>query len=104
MGNAAQEPEVSDLCHCLNKMGAKISGIGTLIITIEGVKKLHGTDYFVCSDRIESATYLVAAAITGGSITVKKPEKRGPSVENQTVNKKNQKKIRINVEKAKKKA
>ncbi|KAA0446171.1 MAG: UDP-N-acetylglucosamine 1-carboxyvinyltransferase [Candidatus Thioglobus sp.] len=71
INNAAQEPEVSDLCHCLNKMGAKISGIGTLIITIEGVKKLHGTDYFVCSDRIESATYLVAAAITGGSITVK---------------------------------
>lgn len=71
INNAAQEPEVSDLCNCLNKMGAKITGIGTLIITIEGVEKLNGIQYSVCSDRIESATYLVAAAITSGSITVK---------------------------------
>ncbi len=71
INNAAQEPEISDLCNCLNKMGAKISGIGSLIITIEGVEKLHGVQYSVCSDRIEIATYLVAAAITGGSITVK---------------------------------
>ncbi|AYQ56674.1 UDP-N-acetylglucosamine 1-carboxyvinyltransferase (EC [Bathymodiolus thermophilus thioautotrophic gill symbiont] len=71
INNAAQEPEVSDLSHCLNKMGAKISGIGTSVIVIEGVKKLNGVQYSVCSDRIEVATYLVAAAITGGSITVK---------------------------------
>ncbi|MDC9715347.1 MAG: UDP-N-acetylglucosamine 1-carboxyvinyltransferase [Gammaproteobacteria bacterium] len=71
ISNAAQEPEVSDLCFCLNKMGAKISGIGTSTITIEGVKNLKGVQYMVCSDRIEAATYLVAAAITSGSITVK---------------------------------
>ncbi|WXU00854.1 MAG: UDP-N-acetylglucosamine 1-carboxyvinyltransferase [Catillopecten margaritatus gill symbiont] len=71
ISNAAQEPEVSDLCHCLNKMGAKITGIGTSVITIKGVKSLKGVQYSVCSDRIESATYLIAAAITGGSITVK---------------------------------
>ncbi|CAC9434878.1 UDP-N-acetylglucosamine 1-carboxyvinyltransferase (EC 2.5.1.7) [uncultured Gammaproteobacteria bacterium] len=71
INNAAQEPEVSDLCFYLNKMGAKISGIGTSIIIIEGVKNLEGVQYSVCSDRIEAATYLVAAAITGGSITVK---------------------------------
>ncbi|MBE8189391.1 MAG: UDP-N-acetylglucosamine 1-carboxyvinyltransferase [Candidatus Thioglobus sp.] len=69
--NAAQEPEVCDLCLCLNKMGAKISGIGTSVLIIEGVKQLNGISYAVCPDRIESATYLVAAAITGGCITVK---------------------------------
>ena len=68
--NAAQEPEISDLCKCLNKMGAKISGIGTSIISIEGVKQLDGVKYSVCPDRIEAGTYLIAAAITGGSITV----------------------------------
>lgn len=68
--NAAQEPEIVDLCICLNKMGAKISGIGTSSLHIEGVKKLHGVDYSVCPDRIETGTYLVAAAITGGSITI----------------------------------
>jgi UDP-N-acetylglucosamine 1-carboxyvinyltransferase len=71
INNAAQEPEVSDLCNCLNQMGAKISGTNTSVITIEGVKKINGVQYSVCSDRIEAATYLVAAAITGGSITVK---------------------------------
>ncbi len=71
INNAAQEPEVCDLCLCLNKMGAKISGIGTSILTIEGVKELSGVDYAVCPDRIEAATYLVAGAITGGCITVK---------------------------------
>jgi UDP-N-acetylglucosamine 1-carboxyvinyltransferase len=71
INNAAQEPEISDLSYCLNKMGAKISGIGTSVIVVEGVKKLNGVQYSVCSDRIEVATYLVAAAITGGSITVK---------------------------------
>jgi len=69
--NAAQEPEIADLCSCLNKMGAKISGMGTSTLSIEGVKKLSGITYSVCSDRIEAATYLVAAAITGGSITIK---------------------------------
>ena len=69
--NAAQEPEIADLCSCLNKMGAKISGMGTSTLSIEGVKKLSGVTYSVCSDRIEAATYLVAAAITGGSITIK---------------------------------
>ncbi len=71
ISNAAQEPEISDLCHCLNKMGAKISGINTSNIIVKGVSKLNGVEYSVCSDRIEAATYLVAAAITGGSITVK---------------------------------
>jgi UDP-N-acetylglucosamine 1-carboxyvinyltransferase len=52
-------------------MGAKISGMGTSTLSIEGVKKLSGITYSVCSDRIEAATYLVAAAITGGSITIK---------------------------------
>ncbi|SMN10537.1 UDP-N-acetylglucosamine 1-carboxyvinyltransferase [uncultured Candidatus Thioglobus sp.] len=71
INNAAREPEISDLCYCLNKMGAKITGIGTSIITIQGVKNMHGVEYSVCSDRIEVGTYLVAAAITGGSITIK---------------------------------
>ncbi len=69
--NAAQEPEIVDLVNCLIKMGAKISGAGTSIITIEGVDKLSGVTYTVCPDRIEAGTYLVAAAITGGKITIK---------------------------------
>ncbi|NNG14355.1 MAG: UDP-N-acetylglucosamine 1-carboxyvinyltransferase, partial [Gammaproteobacteria bacterium] len=69
--NAAREPEVVDLALCLNSMGAKISGAGTDAITIEGVEKLHGTTYDVLPDRIETGTYLVAAAITGGRIMVK---------------------------------
>ncbi|MDT8403501.1 UDP-N-acetylglucosamine 1-carboxyvinyltransferase [Sulfuriflexus sp.] len=69
--NAAREPEVLDLAQCLNSMGAKISGAGSDTITIEGVEKLHGTTYDVLPDRIETGTYLVAAAITGGRIMVK---------------------------------
>jgi len=69
--NAAREPEVVDLANCLNKMGAKISGAGTPTITIEGVDTLKGTRYDVLPDRIETGTYLVAAAITGGRIKVK---------------------------------
>lgn len=69
--NAAQEPEITDLINCLNKMGAKISGEGTSTLTIKGVKKLGGVTHDVCPDRIEAGTYLVAAAITGGSVTVK---------------------------------
>ncbi len=69
--NAAREPEVIDLAMCLNQMGAKIRGAGTDTITIEGVERLHGTTYSVLPDRIETGTYLVAAAITGGKVKVK---------------------------------
>ncbi len=69
--NAAREPEVVDLANFLNKMGAKISGAGTDTITIEGVERLQGTDYKVVPDRIETGTFLVAAAITGGRVKVK---------------------------------
>ncbi len=66
--NAAREPEVVDLANCLNEMGAKITGVGTNTITVQGVKKLKGIDYSVLPDRIETGTYLAAAAITGGRI------------------------------------
>jgi len=69
--NAAREPEVVDLANFINAMGGKVFGAGTDTITIEGVEKLHGTRYRVLPDRIETGTYLVAAAITGGSIMVK---------------------------------
>jgi len=69
--NAAREPEVVDLAQCLISMGAKIEGAGTDTITIEGVEKLHGTVYDVLPDRIETGTYLVAAAISCGKIKVK---------------------------------
>ncbi len=69
--NAAREPEVVDLARCLNAMGAQISGAGTDKIVIEGVPSLNGTVYDVLPDRIETGTYLVAAAITGGSVKVK---------------------------------
>lgn len=69
--NAAREPEVVDLADCLNKMGAKISGAGSDTIVIEGVDRLVGTHYDVLPDRIETGTYLVAAAITGGRIRVR---------------------------------
>jgi UDP-N-acetylglucosamine 1-carboxyvinyltransferase len=71
INNAAQEPEVTDLVYCLRKMGAKISGENTSTLIVEGVDRLNGTEYNICPDRIEAGTYLVAAAITGGSITVK---------------------------------
>jgi len=69
--NAAREPEVVDLARCLTAMGAHISGAGTDTIVIEGVDELKGTHYDVLPDRIETGTYLVAAAITGGTVTVK---------------------------------
>lgn len=69
--NAAREPEVVDLANFIIAMGGKISGAGTDTIVIEGVEKLHGARYRVLPDRIETGTYLVAAAITGGSIKVK---------------------------------
>lgn len=72
--NAAREPEVVDLANFINAMGGNISGAGTDTITIEGVEKLNGTRYRVLPDRIETGTFLVAAAITGGSITVKDTE------------------------------
>ena len=69
--NAAREPEVVDLANFINAMGGKVSGAGTDTITIEGVEQLNGTRYRVLPDRIETGTYLVAAAITGGKIMVK---------------------------------
>ncbi len=69
--NAAREPEVVDLAHCLIAMGARISGEGTDTITIEGVDELKGTEYNVLPDRIETGTYLIAGAVTRGRVTVK---------------------------------
>ncbi len=69
--NAAREPEVVDLAECLIAMGAKISGHGTGTITIDGVERLHGCTYDVMPDRIETGTYLVAAAATRGKIMLK---------------------------------
>lgn len=69
--NAAREPEVVDLANYLNQMGAKISGIGTATLVIEGVKTLSGTDYTIQPDRIETGTYLVAAALTRGRVKLK---------------------------------
>jgi len=70
INNAAQEPEVTDLIYCLKNMGAKITGENTSTLIIEGVDRLSDTSYRICPDRIEAGTYLVAAAITGGCITV----------------------------------
>jgi UDP-N-acetylglucosamine 1-carboxyvinyltransferase len=69
--NAAREPEVVDLANCLTAMGAHIDGAGTDTITIEGVESLSGTHYDVLPDRIETGTYLAAAAITGGHVRLK---------------------------------
>jgi len=69
--NAAKEPEVVDLAECLNKMGAKISGAGTDTITIVGVERLNGATHNIVCDRIEAGTYMVAAAMTGGNVTMK---------------------------------
>jgi UDP-N-acetylglucosamine 1-carboxyvinyltransferase len=68
--NAAREPEVVDLANCLIAMGAKIEGAGSDTISITGVEKLHGADYRIMPDRIESGTFLVAAAAAGGDITL----------------------------------
>ena len=70
--NVAKEPEISDLANFLNSMGAKISGAGTDKIRIEGVERLSGTSFTIPADRIEAGTYLVAAAITNGKITINK--------------------------------
>jgi len=66
--NCAVEPEVVDLAECLVKMGAKISGIGTPVMTVEGVKELHGAEHSVVPDRIEAGTFLCAVAMTGGKV------------------------------------
>ncbi|HUM08014.1 MAG TPA: UDP-N-acetylglucosamine 1-carboxyvinyltransferase [Acidocella sp.] len=66
--NAAREPEISDLAHCLIAMGAKINGVGTDTLVVEGVKTLHGAEHAILPDRIETGTYACAAAITGGNL------------------------------------
>jgi len=68
--NAAREPEVVNLAHCLSAMGAKISGAGTDVITIEGVAQLRGATHRIMPDRIETGTFLAAAAATGGRVTL----------------------------------
>jgi UDP-N-acetylglucosamine 1-carboxyvinyltransferase len=67
--NAAMEPEIVDLAECLRAMGARIEGEGTSKITVEGVERLHGGEHAVVADRIETGTFLVAAAMTGGHVT-----------------------------------
>ncbi len=82
--SAACEPEVVDLAHFLRKMGAQISGEGSPRIEIEGVKKLHGAQYTVISDRIECGTYMFAAAMTGGNVLIRKAV---PSHQNAVIDK-----------------
>src|SRR6185312_13041019 len=68
IGNAAREPEIADLCRCLIAMGARITGLGTAELTVEGVSRLHGAGHRVMPDRIEAGTYAIAAAIAGGEV------------------------------------
>jgi UDP-N-acetylglucosamine 1-carboxyvinyltransferase len=68
--NAAREPEVADLADLLGKMGAKIAGVGTSTIRIQGVERLHGAEHTIIPDRIETGTFLIAGAITGGDVAV----------------------------------
>ena len=70
--NAAREPEIADLCRMLVAMGARITGIGTPTIMVEGVERLQGVAWETCPDRIEAGTYLVAAALTGGRVRVER--------------------------------
>ncbi len=72
--NAAREPEVVDLANFLNTLGAKIQGAGTDTLTIDGVERLHGGNYSVQPDRIETGTFLVGATVTGGKITCRKTD------------------------------
>ncbi|MEE9929196.1 UDP-N-acetylglucosamine 1-carboxyvinyltransferase [Microvirgula aerodenitrificans] len=69
--NAAREPEITDLAVCLNKMGARIRGLGTDTLTIDGVERLHGAHHAVMPDRIEAGTFLVAGAMTRGKILLR---------------------------------
>jgi UDP-N-acetylglucosamine 1-carboxyvinyltransferase len=66
--NAAREPEIADLAHCLRAMGASIEGIGSDTLTVQGVARLHGAEHAIIPDRIEAGTYMMAAAITGGAV------------------------------------
>ena len=68
ISNAACEPEIRDVADCLNKMGARVSGAGTPTITVQGVSKLHGARHTVLPDRIETGTYAMAVAMTGGDV------------------------------------
>jgi len=68
LANAAREPEISDLADCLVKMGARIEGLGTDKLTIDGVDRLHGAEHSIVPDRIETGTYACAAAVSGGSV------------------------------------
>jgi len=68
--NAAREPEITNLAECLNAMGAKIEGLGTSTLTVTGVERLHGAEVAVVCDRIEAGTYAMAAAMTGGDVTL----------------------------------
>src|SRR5205823_13137716 len=68
--NAAREPEICDLASFLIKRGARISGAGTDVITIDGVSELRGADHEIVPDRVEAGTYLIAGAITGGEVRV----------------------------------
>jgi UDP-N-acetylglucosamine 1-carboxyvinyltransferase len=68
INNAAREPEIEDLARCLIAMGAKITGLGSGTLTVEGVETLHGAHYSVMADRIEAGTYAIAAAIAGGEV------------------------------------
>ncbi|MCW5961863.1 MAG: UDP-N-acetylglucosamine 1-carboxyvinyltransferase [Pyrinomonadaceae bacterium] len=81
--NAAREPEIEDLAELLNKMGAKISGAGTETMTIEGVETLHGAEHSIIADRIETGTFIVAAAITKGELEIAKcrPQDLGAVIE-----------------------
>ena len=70
--NAAKEPEIVDLQNFINRMGGKIRGAGTATVRIDGVRKLSGTEYTPVSDRIEAGTFLIASAMCGGEIAIKK--------------------------------
>lgn len=69
--NAAREPEIADLCQLLNRMGARVRGAGTSTIEIEGVESLGGAEHTIIPDRIETGTFIVAAAITGGELEIR---------------------------------
>lgn len=81
--NSAREPEVTDLAHCLMKMGAKIEGVGTDTLVVTGVDKLHGAEHAIVADRIEAGTFAVAAALTQGDLTLTKarPDAMGAIIE-----------------------
>lgn len=84
--NAAREPEVTDLAICLNAMGAKITGIGTDKLVVEGVTSLHGTTHAIVADRIEAGTFAVAAIVTQGDLTLTnaRPDTMGAIIEKLT--------------------